>query len=119
NKNAEILLVNIRKVEAGGKKPEPEQTRLDRTPEFKAKRDDVGRLFREGKILMNSGQYDEAEKRFQQVLLLDPYNDDAHQFLDQVNAERQPSAVEGTEAARSRMLWQADNAWLRPISGEV
>ena len=52
-------------------------------PEFLARKDQIKKLFREGKILMNSGQYDEAERRFQQVLLLDPYNADAVTLLRQ------------------------------------
>ena len=63
--------------------PEPQRGYHD--PAFEAKRDEVKKLFREGKILLNSGQYDEAEKRFNQVLLIDPYNEDAQE----VSAGRQ------------------------------
>ena len=89
------------------------------TPEFLATKDQIKKLFREGKILLNSGQYDEAEKRFQQVLLLDPYSTDAHEMLQIVNDARHPSTLTGEEAARRRMLWLADSAWLLPTGGEV
>ena len=44
---------------------------------------------------MNSGQYDEAERRFQQVLLLDPYNADASTLLRSVDKARNDVAMGG------------------------
>ena len=66
---------------------------LDKTPEFLARKDQIKKLFREGKILMNSGQYDEAERRFQQILLLDAYNEDASTLLRQVDKARTDVAI--------------------------
>ncbi len=125
NRSAENLLVSIKRAESGAREASPQAaaaekaTPPNKTPEFQAKRTEIRHLFREGKILMNSGQFDDAEKRFQQILLVDPYNTDAYELLNRVNQLRSPSTTEGTEASRTRMLWQADNAWVRPISGEV
>ena len=122
NRAAESIIVKIKRgeVEITKRPPGPPQPpRPDTTPEFLAQREQVKKLFREGKILLNSGQYDEAERRFQQVLLVDPYNADAQELLKMVNAARQPSTYTGGEATRTRMLWQADNAWLLPTGGEV
>src|ERR1041384_6367283 len=80
NRSAENIIVKVKQAQREAaeiaKRPPtpPEVPALDKTPEFQTKKDEVKRLFREGKILMNSGQYDEAEKRFKQVLLLDRYN---------------------------------------------
>lgn len=125
NRAAENLIVGIKqadrdKAEAAVRPPSPvEGPRPDYDPAFQAKKDQVRKLFREGKILLNSGQYDEAEKRFQQVLLIDPYNQDAHELLRMVTDARTPSTYTGQEAARARALWQVEDAWLPPIGGEV
>ncbi len=94
-------------------------SRLDQTPEFNAKREEIKRLFREGKILMNSGQYDEAEKRFKQILLIDHYNDDAYTLLGQLDEARLASAVNAANNTRSLRLWQVTDSWAPAIGGEV
>jgi len=119
NRDAEQIIVRAKKgstvnPEIFEKKPDPAHT-----PEFLGTKDQIKKLFREGKILLNSGQYDEAEKRFQQVLLLDPYSTDAQEMLQIVNDARHPSTLTGQGATRRRMLWQADSAWLLPTGGEV
>jgi general secretion pathway protein D len=119
NRAAENLLVKISRAEQAGPPPPPEGPPSDKTPEFTAKKDEIRRLFREGKILMNSGQYDEAEKRYKQVLLIDRYNNDAYVYLDELNKVRQESAIFGQDATRSRRLWEVSDAWAPPIGGEV
>ena len=120
NRTAEQIIVRVKGGEAEASRPEARVAPdAAHTPEFLATKDQIKKLFREGKILLNSGQYDEAEKRFQQVLLLDPYSADAHEMLQIVNDARHPSTLTGEEAARRRMLWQADSAWLLPTGGEV
>ncbi len=93
-----------------------EEPRPDRTDEFVAKKDEVKRLFREGKILMNSGQYDDAEKSFKQILIIDPYNTDAYQFLGDLNRRRLAMATAGAAASRNERLWEVTKGWLPPIN---
>src|SRR5207245_2534132 len=72
NHVAEAVLIRVKQSEAGVATTfagVPGGPRPDQTPAFVAKKDQIKMLFREGRILMNSGQYDEAEKRFQQILL--------------------------------------------------
>ncbi len=120
NHKAEQIIVQAMK-KGSSSTPEilGQKTDLAHTPEFLATKDQIKKLFREGKILLNSGQYDEAEKRFQQILLLDPYSADAQEMLQIVNDARHPSTLSGEGATRRRMLWQADSAWLLPTGGEV
>ena len=92
---------------------------LDQTPEFLARKDQIKKLFREGKILMNSGQYDEAERRFQQVLLLDPYNADASTMLRQVDRARNEIGTGAQDESRVRRLREVTDAWVPPLSREV
>ena len=116
NRQAETIIVKAKQiiVEKPLATPAP-----NRTPEFLAQRDQIKKLFREGKILLNSGQFDEAERRFQQILMVDPYNADAQEMLQIVYEARRPSTTAGEEAARRKMLWQADSAWLLPTGGDV
>ncbi|NQU12013.1 tetratricopeptide repeat protein [bacterium] len=94
-------------------------TRPDRTEDFLKTQGQIKELFREGKILMNSGQYDEAENRFQQILLLDSYNSDAHIFLDELNQRRLSLAKVGTDSSRNERLWEVGKAWIPRIPGDV
>lgn len=125
NRAAENLVVKIKQADRDAKviaarPPSPVDGPSPATdPLFLAKKDQIRKFFREGKILLNSGQYDEAEKRFQQVLLVDPYNEDAFELLRMVNIARTPSTLAGQEAARSRAIWQVEDTWLPPIGGEV
>src|ERR1035441_3124940 len=92
---------------------------LDKTPEFLARKDQIKKLFREGKILMNSGQYDEAERRFQQILLLDAYNEDATTLLRQLDKARTDVAIGAADGSRVHRLWQVEDAWVPPIGRDV
>src|ERR1017187_465688 len=91
----------------------------DKTPEFLARKDQIKKLFREGKILMNSGQYDEAERRFQQILLLDAYNEDATTLLRQLDKARTDVAIGAADGSRVHRLWQVEDAWVPPIGRDV
>ena len=118
NRQAESIIVKAKQIPSTTATITPMST-PDKTPEFLAARAQVKKLFREGKILLNSGQLDEAEQHFQQILMLDPYNADAQEMLKMVYAARQPSTYTGEEASRRKMLWQADSAWLLPTSGDI
>ena len=100
-------------------KPKPPVQRLDRTPEFKAKQEEVRKLFREARILTSSGQHDEAEKRYKQILLIDHYNEDAYKNLQELNTLRSQAAHEGVSVTRRQRLWQVAEAWIPSVSGEV
>jgi general secretion pathway protein D len=130
NRAAENVIVKTKKfgstptATAPGQSPSaltsyPPGTDPDKTPEFLARKDQIKKLFREGKILMNSGQYDEAERRFQQVLLLDPYNADASTLLRSVDKARNDVAMGAADQSRSHMLWQVEDAWVPPLSHEL
>jgi len=122
NHTAQSILILVKQSEAGipvVTTTVPGGTRADETPEFVAKKDQVKMLFREGKILMNSGQYDEAEKRFQQILLFDPYNEDAMALLKSLDKLRTEAAQDNQDQSRIHRLWEVSDAWVPPISREV
>jgi general secretion pathway protein D len=119
NQTAKDILTRVKQAESAKTATNPTGTRLDETPAFVAKKDDIKKLFREGKILMNSGQYDEAESRFQQILILDPYNADANALLKALNKQRTEYAQGSQDATRSHRLWEVSDRWTPPISSEV
>jgi len=132
NRAAENIIVKLKLAEQdttakterdklAGKKPKAvvEAPKLDRTPEFTAKQQEIRKLFREARILENSGQHDEAEKRYKQVLLIDHYNEDAYKNLQELNKRRLEAATEGVDAIRRQRLWQVTEAWIPTVSGEV
>ena len=120
NRDAEEIIVRSKREEAAGVKPSaPPAPKLDETPAFVAKKDQIKKLFREGKILMNSGQYDEAEKRFQQILLIDPYNEDASTMLKSLDKERIEIAQGAQDETRVHRLLEVADSWTPPIPHEV
>lgn len=132
NRAAENIIVKLKiaeqdntkktaRAQLEGKKPVtiPEPPALNKTPEFAAKQDNIRKLFREGRILMTSGQYDEAEKRYKQVLLIDHYNEDAYKNLQELNDLRSEIANEGVDATRRLRLWQVTEAWIPTPGSEV
>ncbi len=119
NQAAKNVLTKVKQAESQKTVDNPSGQPLDQTPEFVAKKDQIKRLFREGKILMNSGQYDEAESRFQQVLILDPYNADAHVLLKALSKQRIDYAQGAQDETRVHRLWEVSDRWTPPISSEV
>jgi general secretion pathway protein D len=124
NRSADSLLHKAQQTEraavikAQQPKPLSEEPRPDKTPEFDGQKTEIKKLFREGQILLNSGQFDEAEKRFKQIIAIDRYNDDAFALLQQVNQARQDSALTGQRAVRAQRLWEVSEAWTPAIHKE-
>jgi general secretion pathway protein D len=121
NAPAENLIVRIMAEErrAAEPPPKPIEIGLDETPAFLQRRNQIKKLFREGKVLMGSGQFDEAEKRFQQILLLDAYNDDAHTLLEKLNTARLGFATQAADKSRTERLWDVTREWVQPIASRV
>ncbi|MGD0060425.1 MAG: hypothetical protein ABSD58_13500 [Verrucomicrobiia bacterium] len=119
NRAAMELLTKAKQADSNKTAENPSGAPLDQTPEFVAKKDQIKKLFREGKILMNSGQYDEAESRFQQILIVDPYNADANVLLKDLNKQRIDYAQNSQEQTRVHRLWEVSDRWTPPISSEV
>ncbi len=90
-------------------------------PKFIAKVGDVKRLLTEADGFYKSGRYDLAFKRYEQVLVLDPYNTAARKGQEQINLTRYQYNQEAYNETRSRELWQVEKSWEEPIRryGEV
>src|SRR5207249_1873326 len=62
-----------------------------------------------------SGQYDLAMKRYDQVLALDPYNTAARRGQEKINNTRYQYGEEGYNETRSRQMWKVEGAWQQPV----
>lgn len=86
------------------------------TPQFAADREQVQKLLEEGKGFYAAGRFDLAMKRYEQVLLIDRYNNAARMGMEQVNKQRSTYDANAYNETRSRLLWLVDEAWERPIN---
>lgn len=84
------------------------------TPEFAEDRVQVETLLQEANGYFDSGRYDMAQKRYDQVLTVDKYNAAAFRGKEQVEVAKQRYYDSAYNETRSRMLWQVDKAWERP-----
>lgn len=85
------------------------------TPQFTAKKEEVTKLLYEAEGYYQSGRFDLAVKRYEQVLNLDPYNLAARRGMEQVNLEKGKYYSSAYDETRSRMLWLVDRSWERPV----
>lgn len=85
------------------------------TPAFAAQRDEVNNLFKEAEGYYETGRYDLAIKRYNQILAIDPYNKAARMGLERVNKQQQIYYNSAYNETRSRMLWEVDQAWAQPV----
>ena len=84
------------------------------TPEFAEDRTKVDELLLQANGYFDSGRFDLAQKRYQQVLAVDKYNSAAFRGMEQVELGKQRYYDSAYNETRSRMLWQVDKAWERP-----
>jgi len=80
---------------------------------------EVKNLLSEGEAFLATGQLDEAEKRFQQVLVIDPYNRSARMFLRKVYDNKMRHARAAKISTREERLKDIEAAWESPIPQEV
>lgn len=85
------------------------------TPDFKKKLANVQRLFFEGDRFFETGQYDEAIKRYEQILLIDPYNKAAVEKIRRVDRYRMQAAQQAYKTQRAKAMLQVTERWSQPI----
>ncbi|MHA3773578.1 Amuc_1098 family type IV pilus outer membrane protein [Verrucomicrobiota bacterium sgz303538] len=105
-RRAQIILANLE---------EPGFYNKTITPKFRANVEQVKQYFVEAKGFYDSGRYDLAFKRCEQILNIDPYNIAARKMQEEINKKRDDYAIEGYNHTRSYMTWQVDKAWDRPV----
>ena len=84
-------------------------------PKFIAKVEEVKRLLVEADGFYNSGRYDLAHKRYDQVLALDPYNTAARRGQERLDNAKYRYSEEAYNETRARQMWQVEKAWEQPV----
>ena len=84
-------------------------------PKFLAKVDEVKKLLSDAEGFYNSGRYDLAFKKYEQVLTLDPYNVAARRGEERINLTKTHYGEEAYNETRSRQLWQVQKGWEEPV----
>ncbi len=85
------------------------------TPQFIANVEEVKRLLTEAEGFYDSGRFDLAFKRYEQVLNIDRYNIAARRGMERVNHQRQQYATTAYNEARGDMLRDVSKAWALPV----
>jgi general secretion pathway protein D len=85
------------------------------SPTFIEKVEQVKQLLTEADGFYNSGRYDLAMKRYDQVLALDPYNTAARKGQEKISNIKYKYGEEAYNETRSRQLWQVEKAWEQPV----
>ncbi len=85
------------------------------TPTFARKVDETKQLLLEGTQFFDTGRYDLAIKRADQVLNLDPYNIAARKLQEKVNSQKMEYGIDAYNETRARMLTDLDLAWQSPV----
>jgi general secretion pathway protein D len=84
-------------------------------PKFLAKVEEVKKLLSDADGYYNSGRYDLAFKKYEQVLSLDPYNVAARRGEEKINLTKTHYGDEAYNETRSRQLWQIQKGWEEPV----
>jgi type II secretory pathway component GspD/PulD (secretin)/tetratricopeptide (TPR) repeat protein len=85
------------------------------TPNFINKVEEVKQLLTEADGFYQSGQYDMAMKRYDQVLSLDPYNTAARKGQEKINNTKYQYGEQAYNETRSRQLWKVEKGWEQPV----
>src|SRR2546429_5668547 len=84
-------------------------------PKFLAKVEEVKKLLTEAEGFYQSGRYDLAMKRYDQVLNLDPYNTAARKGQERIDVTKYQYGVQGYNETRGRAIWQVEHGWEQPV----
>ncbi len=84
-------------------------------PKFIAKVEDVKKLLSDADGYYNSGRYDLAFKKYEQVLHLDPYNVAARRGEERLDLTKTHYGKEAHKETRARQLWQVQKGWEEPV----
>lgn len=94
---------------------EPGQINRTMGPNFINKVEEVRRLLTDADGYYNSGRYDLAFKKYEQILNLDPYNTAARRGQEKINNQKTRYGEEAYNETRSRAVWQVQQGWENPV----
>lgn len=85
------------------------------TPKFHANVEQVKAWFVDAQGFYDTGRYDMAMKRYDQILGIDPTNSAAREGQIKVTLARSTYAEKAYDEARSRQLWKVTQSWESPV----
>jgi Type II secretory pathway, component PulD len=94
---------------------EPNTFNKTLTPGFIANVEEVKQLLIEADGFYQTGRFDLAFKRYEQVLNVDPYNIAARRGMEKVNQARAKYSDVAYSEARGKMLTDVEAAWALPV----
>ncbi len=94
---------------------EPDYYNKTITPGFRAKVEQVKQMFVDAKGFYDTGRFDLAYKRCEQILALDPYNIAARKLEEEINRKKDDYGQAGYDNTRAYMIWQVTKGWDRPV----
>ncbi|HXP34941.1 MAG TPA: Amuc_1098 family type IV pilus outer membrane protein [Chthoniobacterales bacterium] len=84
-------------------------------PKFIEKVEEVKKLLADADGYYNSGRYDLAFKKYEQVLAIDPYNTAARHGEEKIDNTKYNYNQEAYNESRARQLWQVEKGWEQPV----
>lgn len=82
---------------------------------FPQRVEQVKQWFAEAENFYQSGRYDLAMKRYDQILCVDPYNTAARRGQERIDHTKYLYGEEAYNETRARQLWQVEGAWQQPV----
>src|SRR6266481_6300846 len=73
------------------------------------------KIVKEVERFYQSGRYDLAMKRYDQVLNLDPYNTAARKGQERIDTTKYQYGVQAYNETRGRAMWQVEHGWEQPV----
>ena len=94
---------------------EPDYYNKTITPRFRANVEQVKAYFVDAHGYYDTGRFDLAYKRCEQILGIDPYNIAARKMEEEINKKRTEYGIEGYNNTRGYALWQLEKKWDMPV----
>jgi len=82
---------------------------------FIAKVEQVKKLLADAQGYYDSGRYDLAFKKYEQVLAIDPYNTAARRGEEKIDNTKYDYNEEAYNETRARAVWQVEKGWEQPV----
>ncbi len=84
-------------------------------PKFIEKVEQVKQLLAEAQGFYDTGRFDLAHKRYEQVLAIDPYNSAARRGQEKIDNAKYNYAEDAYNETRARAVWQVEKGWENPV----
>jgi len=94
---------------------EPEYFNKTMGPKFVEKVEEVKKLLVDADGYYNSGRYDLAFKKYEQVLAIDPYNTAARHGEEKIDNTKYRYNQEAYNETHARAVWQVEKGWEQPV----